>query len=974
MQLGRSVVQLSSHGDFGSAFVPVMLFTVRCIARVAEFASFVAGRLAMPRGGVATATAEEGGLQAHVWSQRLAGLLATECAPLLAAWIAQADAADDVAAAVALHAHHAIALAPSLLARSADACERPAFQSTAACALSSLVFVTSWCTHAGGGGGVRTSASAVQELLRDDSGQALAQAMGREGRAAGGDKPTNPGRGAVGDDVAGALGSALRTHSTWVPGHALFRCYQRLRPVLVTHLASLPSPERDLLLSSVVATAMRKRGAGTSCGRLSSAAGPVAAALTSPAQPTAPAVIAAGPVSAWREVSSVDFECEMVLESEHPYLPSQDRYYPLHFPGAPHMVVRFDARTAMETGNSDFIAFHRDATLSTHWGPVARYGGSTSAAPHVSRVASTGWPGSEGMPPLIIPADTAYMRFHSDSYGSDWGFRVTITAPVCEATAILLSQEGWAALAEPGVELSARTASAGGVLPLDWCNAALAACWNNVDLARAWLSARTAEVASGRPPTLADVHGLTDRESAGAAPASSAALPNASAGATVASLKRGLYRDAGGYVELNVQTGELFVRGRQLTPVPANIASHPDFRDAFVAGATAHLPFIFDARTLLGETGEGLGTDAGDPDAGSDALGRGGSSKSAVCTVISRNTHRTWVRLFRDRGEYDVLLWCPLRPDSETLMPEEVPLQWSAAGVQTHVEAAAGSGPMTAEATLDMSMGAGAASASLLPQPGLQAVGATEIDGNYFSHGMPRMVRLHAHGLSGEGAEEEDGPFQLVDARAATEGGGAARNEALLYRGRLYRRQVALFRSLSASAPDSGEDLTRTLSFADFAAIAGEKAASLLRCVAREAIDSCGLGQEPVFWLQDGLCGAGSQSVGALSLIMHVPPQGDISARRSALGHFFEVALTVGNSQQPGCSGASSGAARSFSPAIGAAAGPPYMEVFQLIDHGRTAARCLVYTTDQTRALRYLPLPSTDRVDPPAEGAGRAAG
>jgi hypothetical protein len=640
------------------------------------------------------------------------------------------------------------------------------------------------------------------------------------------------------------------------------------------------------------------------------------------------------------------------------------------------MVVRFDARTAMETGNSDFIAFHRDATLSTHWGPVARYGGSTSAAPHVSRVASTGWPGSEGMPPLIIPADTAYMRFHSDSYGSDWGFRVTITAPVCEATAILLSQEGWAAIAQSEVEQPARAAGAGGVLPLDWCNAALAACWNRADLARAWLAARSAEVASGRPPTHTDVRGLTNGDSAGATAASSAALPAASA---FASLKRGLYRDVGGYVELNVQTGELFVRGRQLTPVPADIASHPDFRDAFVAGATAHLPFIFDARALPAEAGQGWGTGYAATDAGSpEAAGPGGSSKSSVCTVVSRNTHRTWVRLFRDRGEYEVLLWRPLRPDSETLMPEEVPLQWSAAGVQFHGEAAAGSGLITAEASTGSNVGPGAASASSLPRPGLQLVGATEIDGNYFSHGMPRMVRLHARRRSTVGAEEEAGPFQLVDARATTEGGGAAHNEAPLYQGRLYRRRVALFRPLSVSASSSDEDLTCTLSFADLADIAGQKAASLLRSTAREAIDSCGLGQEPVFWLQDGPCGAGSHIAGALSLIMHVPPQGDISTRRAALGHFYEIALTGGGGQQPSCGGASSGARQSCALGAGSAlllsAATPYMEVFQLIDHGRTAARCLVYTTDQTKAHRYLPLPATDRVDPPVEGADRAAG
>jgi len=72
------------------------------------------------------------------------------------------------------------------------------------------------------------------------------------------------------------------------------------------------------------------------------------------------------------------------------------------------MVVAFHPRSRTEVQNArrsqrnpDFVSFYRDDSLSTRWGPRIAGG--------------QGWPGVGGTPPLVIPADTAILHFHSDA-------------------------------------------------------------------------------------------------------------------------------------------------------------------------------------------------------------------------------------------------------------------------------------------------------------------------------------------------------------------------------------------------------------------------------------------------------------------------------------------------------------------------------------------------------------------------------
>ena len=48
-----------------------------------------------------------------------------------------------------------------------------------------------------------------------------------------------------------------------------------------------------------------------------------------------------------------------------------------------------------------------------------------------------------------------------------------------------------------------------------------------------------------------------------------------------ASGSRGLFQDPVGCVRINLQTSEIYFRDRMLMPVPADIASHPDFLNVF---------------------------------------------------------------------------------------------------------------------------------------------------------------------------------------------------------------------------------------------------------------------------------------------------------------------------------------------------------------------------------------------------------
>lgn len=103
-----------------------------------------------------------------------------------------------------------------------------------------------------------------------------------------------------------------------------------------------------------------------------------------------------------------------VIESEHPYSGNTDQHWQVSIPGANKIVVTCDSRSKCENVNA-WLRFYKDGSnrLETHG--ESEYGGQGD---------NENWPGCNGRPPLVIPADSFEAHFHSESSQSDWGFKL----------------------------------------------------------------------------------------------------------------------------------------------------------------------------------------------------------------------------------------------------------------------------------------------------------------------------------------------------------------------------------------------------------------------------------------------------------------------------------------------------------------------------------------------------------------------
>ncbi len=93
------------------------------------------------------------------------------------------------------------------------------------------------------------------------------------------------------------------------------------------------------------------------------------------------------------------FVYTMLRSSPHPYRDNMDEIVEYSCPGAKELVIRFDPRSCTER-NYDFVKFFHDASKQAQWGQE-KYSG-------------TEWPGVNGAEPLVIPASSFVMTFHSD--------------------------------------------------------------------------------------------------------------------------------------------------------------------------------------------------------------------------------------------------------------------------------------------------------------------------------------------------------------------------------------------------------------------------------------------------------------------------------------------------------------------------------------------------------------------------------
>lgn len=223
----------------------------------------------------------------------------------------------------------------------------------------------------------------------------------------------------------------------------------------------------------------------------------------------------------WEQSNREPMVCSIVIENElHPYPPCSSWSQTVSFPGVSSIHVYFDPRSCTEP-NADYV-------LISYPGCVYKFEGP----------ANSSWPGAHGAPPLVIPADSFVVEFQSDGSIQEWGFALTAIAAVSPvSTQILIAETGLSALA---------------------CQLVLRKCQNLVEAARSMIRERLDEVKMLEEAELALQRQQKDK----------AARP-------------GLYHDSFDYVQVNIQSAEVFINNRVSIPIPSDFVSHHDFAAVF---------------------------------------------------------------------------------------------------------------------------------------------------------------------------------------------------------------------------------------------------------------------------------------------------------------------------------------------------------------------------------------------------------
>lgn len=108
----------------------------------------------------------------------------------------------------------------------------------------------------------------------------------------------------------------------------------------------------------------------------------------------------------------------LTFESDHPYNHNLDQYTPVKVPGAKKLIITFDEQTATESG-CDYVRLYKDDSHTEYWGENQYTGGKDGG--------NSNWPGMKGRSPLVIPADSFVIYFHTDGSVNAWGWHMTVT-------------------------------------------------------------------------------------------------------------------------------------------------------------------------------------------------------------------------------------------------------------------------------------------------------------------------------------------------------------------------------------------------------------------------------------------------------------------------------------------------------------------------------------------------------------------
>ena len=479
--------------------------------------------------------------QTETLLQQLRKFLSQTAASLVTNWLRQAQAADDIKAATNTCTH--LALIYGSVASGEFAHE------TAQAFMSAVSFVVSWHSK--------------------EPGNETGDPKNKKKRKGRGRRREEP-------DPADDLPKLLA-----VPVHDVFKAMEHQRASIIKWSESVEDPlQRDAVLNKVVGAALQ----GEAPDEMSLDEGPSLARQDSMA------------MRGWRQVSEAPLDCQFTIESEHPYLPSTDTYWTVSFPGAEYISLNFDSQCKTEESEGephDYVTIFKDASCTDHWGPAKRMGGTDPDC----------WPGANG-PGFTIPGDTVVVHFHSDATKEEWGFKLTMVAPVCMPSVLTLL----------GTADCMKASQAPTEVKTFMCQRALVACRNDMGQDMRAMPPRADGVAMPAAQYLA-VHATelqTDAEAV--------ILEAAQAAAAEAEGSVGLFTDPMGNIEVNMQTGEVYLRKRMLMPTPREITSHTDFESVFAGVA----PF---------------------------------------CAVTSANENRHWITIIHGEHSYEVMAWTPFQFD-----------------------------------------------------------------------------------------------------------------------------------------------------------------------------------------------------------------------------------------------------------------------------------------------------------------------